>query len=148
MKKFLTVLAFGLALVFVGCGNEAADSQVEGESSGMEVVPVESASDHVTIENVSYPLYPGAELKQKVATLHMYKVEADAEEVFAWYSDKMAEEGWTIALDGSNGRTGQRTFQLGDPNDRPGLKFVIIHVFQDGDETVLNITPQPNKYRD
>lgn len=147
MKKFLTVLAFVLVLVFTSCA-AGEDISTEDPSVGADAGPVQiSDSDHVTIENVSYPLYPGARLKQKVATLHMYKVDVDAEEVFAWYSEKMAEEGWTVALDGSNGMTGQRTFQLGDPNNRPGLKFVIIHVFQDGDETFLNITPQPNKYR-
>lgn len=140
-------LVFALVLVLTGCGGGedigAEDSSVEVDVASVQI----SGSDYVTIENVSYPLYPGVQLKQKVATLHIYKVEANAEEVFSWYSGKMAEEGWTIALDGSNGRTGQRTFQLGDPNLRPSLEFVIINVFQDGGNAIINITPQPNKYR-
>ena len=146
MKKSLIVFLFCVSLLLVSCGG----SETPPEDVSTSVIPPASVSgmDYLTIDNIQYPLYPGAKLVQKLATFHMYKFDGNAEEVFQWYTEKMMQGTWTVALDGSNGKTGQRTFQKGDPKDRPSLIFVVISVFQDGDNVVLNITPQPNGYRD
>lgn len=123
----------------VGCGGGAGDDAANSDS-----VPV--GADYVTIGNIDYPAYPDSMRENKLG-VDFYTSEESAEDVFAWYDQKMKAEGWDIALDGSNGKTGQRTYQKGDPNDRPSLEFVLVNIYQDGDKASVNIMPQINHYR-
>ena len=144
MKKLFLILVLSLVLVFVGCGGGGSDVE-EGEAS--TVVDVADVASHVTILDVDYPLYPGAKIHQKIDTFYTYIFSGDPEEVFSWYDAKMVEEGWTIAVEGSDGVTGQRTYQRGDSSDRTSLEFVIVGVSEHPDGVFLNIAPQLNRYR-
>ena len=135
-----------ILFLFVGCGG-ALNAQSVNSSTDSDVYIAPSGGGHIAINKVEYPVYSGMKFDSNILTFHTYKVKEDAEEVFAWYIQKMFDEGWTILLEESDGKTGQRTYQRGDANDISSLEFVIVNIFQDGDDTVLNITPQPNRYR-
>ncbi|MBT6069355.1 hypothetical protein HOG48_06425 [Candidatus Peregrinibacteria bacterium] len=138
MKKLIVVFSV-FCLVLVGCGG--GDLEVIDEFYDYDF------PDHVTIEGVDYPLHPEAVPNRSVGTFRVYIIDGEAEAVFDWYTTEMAAEGWGISLDGSNGKTGQRTFHRGDTSDKPSLEFVIVNVFEQEDMAALNIAPQPNRYR-
>ncbi|MDP4008358.1 MAG: hypothetical protein Q8P68_04155 [Candidatus Peregrinibacteria bacterium] len=136
MKKFSIVPIVLLSFLLVACGGSA--------TSNSNAVPVKG--DHVTINSLNYPVYAGSMVENKLG-VDFYTSEDSAEDVFAWYDEKMKAEGWTVTLDASNGKTGQMTYQKGDPNDLTSLEFVSVNIYQDGDKASVNITPLPNRYR-